>query len=467
MIRRLKNLLFSPRTTLVLLGMAMVLVLAGTLAQIDKDIGAVIAQYFRCFIARMDLFIFFPRSWNIPTALWVPFPGGVLIGGLLALNLSVVHAAKFRISAQGRQRIVGITLLLMAFAALAASVLDWGSASKITAETNPFGGMLHQLGWGAPAVGLVCLACLVLYRRRAGLILLFGGFLFLLLGAVASSRLSEEFTLTLEKGETVDFLDSFRHYELVVVDSSLAEETISDRQLKKESLVTLEKMPFDIKVRRYMPNSSRPMPLSQIDPSIIPDYPDYDGMGSEYFVVECAREPGEDPAPAVDVELIDRDSGKSLGRYLFSLWFYPNFTKRQLIFHSQVEVDGKPYTIALRPRREMLRDAKGNPFSITLQDFARENHEGTQTPKQYSDRVQLINEGAGLDRELQIRMNSPLRYARFTFYQSDTLPNGKGAVLLVVRNGARRIPYLSCMLMLAGLLIQFAGEMRSYFRRNA
>ncbi|MBN2703973.1 MAG: cytochrome c biogenesis protein ResB [Pontiellaceae bacterium] len=446
----------------------MLLVLAGTLAQIDKDIGTVIAQYFRCFIARIDLFIFFPRSWNIPTAWWVPFPGGVFIGTLLALNLLVVHAANFRISAQGRrQRIGGITLLLIALAALAASVLDRGSASKISAETNHFGSMLHQLGWGTPAVGLMCMACLVLYRRRAGLVLLLGGFLFLLIGAIASSRLSEEFTLTLEKGETIDFLDSSRHYELAVVDSSLAEETIRDRQLKRETLVALKKMPFDIKVHRYMPNSSRPMPLGQIDPSIIPEYPDYHGIGSEFFVVECAREPGADPAPAVDVELIDRAGGKSLGRYLFSLWFYPNFTQRQLNFHSLVEVGGKQYRICLRPRREGLRDAKGNPFSITLLDFVHENYEGTQMPKQYSDRIQLVNEGAGLDRELQIRMNNPLRYARFTFYQFDTLPGGKGPVLLVVRNGARRIPYLSCMLMLAGLLIQFAGEMRGYFRRNA
>lgn len=52
--------LASLRLTVALFGMSMVLVLAGTLAQIDHDIWYVIDNYFRTLVAWVDLQIFFP-----------------------------------------------------------------------------------------------------------------------------------------------------------------------------------------------------------------------------------------------------------------------------------------------------------------------------------------------------------------------------------------------------------------------
>src|SRR6185436_10582165 len=73
-VQRLLRPLASLRLTVALLAMAIVLVFAGTLAQVDKDIWDVVHQYFRTWIAHVDLQVFFPRSLVVRG--WLPFPGG-------------------------------------------------------------------------------------------------------------------------------------------------------------------------------------------------------------------------------------------------------------------------------------------------------------------------------------------------------------------------------------------------------
>ena len=72
MLNKITDFFRSLKLTVVLLALAMVLVLAGTLAQVDKGIWTVMEQYFRCFVARIDLHVFFPRSMNVPDV-WISF----------------------------------------------------------------------------------------------------------------------------------------------------------------------------------------------------------------------------------------------------------------------------------------------------------------------------------------------------------------------------------------------------------
>ncbi|MEA2069107.1 MAG: hypothetical protein U9P12_07905, partial [Verrucomicrobiota bacterium] len=75
--KKIVGFFLSLKLTVVLLALSMVLVFAGTLAQVDKGIWTVMAQYFRCFVAWIELPVFFPRSWDVP-GLRIPFPGGFL-----------------------------------------------------------------------------------------------------------------------------------------------------------------------------------------------------------------------------------------------------------------------------------------------------------------------------------------------------------------------------------------------------
>src|SRR6266446_4616278 len=91
--------LSSLRLTVVCLGLAMVLIFFGTLAQVHLGIHAVQAKYFQ------SLFIF----WSPPGASWkIPIlPGGYLLGTVLLVNLIAAHATRFQFS----KRKIGIVLL--------------------------------------------------------------------------------------------------------------------------------------------------------------------------------------------------------------------------------------------------------------------------------------------------------------------------------------------------------------------
>ncbi len=57
------------------------------------------------------------------------------------------------------------------------------------------------------------------------------------------------------------------------------------------------------------------------------------------------------------------------------------------------------------------------PFSLTLLKATHTVYAGTDIPKDFRSRVQLQNPQTGENREVEISMNHPLRYAGLTFYQ--------------------------------------------------
>src|SRR5437867_10852343 len=114
------------------------------------------------------------------------------------------------------------------------------------------------------------------------------------------------------------------------------------------------------------------------------------------------------------------------------------------------EVNGRKFQIALRPVRFY------KPFELNLLKFTHEQYRGTDTPKNFASRVRLERPDTGEDREVLIYMNSPLRYAGETFYQADwDKADEKGTILQVVHNPTWLTPYFSCVLVAAGLMVQF------------
>ncbi len=115
----------------------------------------------------------------------------------------------------------------------------------------------------------------------------------------------------------------------------------------------------------------------------------------------------------------------------------------------------------MRPRREYL------PYSLTLKNFRHDVYPGTDIPKNFSSLVRLVHPGRGEERDVLIYMNQPLRYAGKAFYQASF---GKGdtlSVLQVVENPGWLLPYISCVLVAAGLILHFVLALfRSLKRRQ-
>ena len=70
------------------------------------------------------------------------------------------------------------------------------------------------------------------------------------------------------------------------------------------------------------------------------------------------------------------------------------------------------------------------------------------------------------DREVLIYMNNPLRYGGLTFYQAGFERSDKVTILQVVRNPGWLIPYIACVLISVGLVIQFGFSLAGFVRRR-
>jgi hypothetical protein len=93
------RILSSLRLTVICLGLGMLLVFLGTLAQVHLGIHVVQARYFR------SLLIYWSppgTGWKIPV-----LPGGYLLGTVLLVNLIAAHAARFQLT----RKKLGIILL--------------------------------------------------------------------------------------------------------------------------------------------------------------------------------------------------------------------------------------------------------------------------------------------------------------------------------------------------------------------
>src|ERR1700691_2406542 len=99
MIDRIINFFTSLRLTVVCLALALVLVFAGTLAQVEIGLYAAQSEYFRSFFVYWT-----PKG----THLKIPFlPGGWLIGLVLLVNLLAAHIKRFHLS----RKKIGIVLI--------------------------------------------------------------------------------------------------------------------------------------------------------------------------------------------------------------------------------------------------------------------------------------------------------------------------------------------------------------------
>ena len=471
--RRLVDLFLSLKLTVTLLVLSMVLIFAGTLAQVDKGIWTVMDQYFRCWIAWIEWSVFFPNSVSVP-AVVLPFPGGFLLGSLLSLKLVAVHSSTFKVLVKGRRLWVGYGLLLLGLLITVGVVLGWGMAPVAATENDAFWRVFFRLGRGTLAGAVLFAACWVLYKQRAGMVLLHAGILLLLVGEFFTAIFAVEATMTIREGETATFFDRSQQFELALTDTSDEEvdrvTTIPQSLLKPGKVVSVGALPFDLKVHARMTHSNRPVPLDSVSEGVREAYPTYAGYGERLYVArsrEVSGATGERNAPAVDVELLDRRSGASLGRYLLSIWFYPNFVNQIWDMPTTVRYEGREYELYFRNRREPALSESGAPYAVTLLDFVHERYEGTQTPKDFSSEIRLVNEGDGIDRNLRIWMNNPLRYAKRTFYQSGYLPEDEGTVLQVVRNDSWMIPYLSCMIVFIGMAAQFGLSLKRMRKREA
>lgn len=93
------------------------------------------------------------------------------------------------------------------------------------------------------------------------------------------------------------------------------------------------------------------------------------------------------------------------------------------------------------------------PFTVKLVDFRKINYPGTLKAKEYES--DLIIQDGDIEWPVKVSMNKPLRYKGYSFYQSsfEQRPDIEVSVLNIVQNKGRIFPYISTLIIFAGLLV--------------
>ena len=416
LVDRLIKIFISLRLTVILLAFAILLVFIGTLAQVDEGLYNAQARYFRQWIIfGFDLF-----GRNIPLIL----PGGYLIGTMLLLNLVAAHLYRFQLSV-----------------------------------------------------------------KKIGIQLAHSGVILLLVGQLATDMLAHESQIRFVEGETKSYAESMRNYELAFTSDSgtNGEEVVAlpGRLLANGGEIQNENLPFKIRVKSFWKNSETSFraPMMKNGPPLTTN-----GVAAnfDFSAAPETKNPDEKNIPTGQIEIVGANG--SLGDWVISGWTSddemvdalrqtygqqvgPQMAQKimgQLIQPQSIEANGMKFTFALRPERVYY------PFSLELLKATHTVYAGTEIPKDFRSRVQLRNPQTDENREVEISMNHPLRYAGLTFYQYQ-MDAGEAArqagrvsssVLQVVHNPSWLTPYIGCALVALGLITQFMFHLIGFLSKR-
>ncbi|NQV28145.1 MAG: cytochrome c biogenesis protein CcsA [Rhodopirellula sp.] len=268
---------------------------------------------------------------KVPSGIGIWIPGGYLIGTLMALNLAAAHSLKFKIQAKGPRLTGGLVVTAIGVIAtwlviesghgstavqaatigwdtlwsllqfLAVSLLlvtAWGVVSKWSESRTEslslagvFGGLvvaayflfnprqeliddsgmriLWQLVKGCGASVILLAGCMMLFRKRAGVVLLHAGVGLMMLNEVVVDTSHVETQMRINEGESVNYADDIREFELAFVNRDREdqdEEIIIPKALIVEAgrpdapaeskTLSDDEMPFNVEIVRFMQNSN-------------------------------------------------------------------------------------------------------------------------------------------------------------------------------------------------------------------
>jgi hypothetical protein len=408
LLNRVTKFLTSLRLTVVLLAFAIILIWVGTVAQADEGLYQAQSRYFKQWV----VFGATMFGHHVPLIL----PGGYLLGTVLLVNLIAAHISRF------------------------------------------------QFTW-----------------KKLGIHVAHGGIILLLVGQLATDMFSRENQIRFAEGETKTYAESPANYELVFrtsVDANHNREiAIPAHLLAKGGEITDPQLPFTIRVKNYWHNSDPTFraPMMQNGPPLTTN-----GVAADFDFREIpdAKSMDQRNVPTAVVEIAGPKG--SFGNWVISDWMnepamidilvtsyaekYGSAMARSIGSHIQpqsIEFNGKEYTFFMRPERVYM------PFSLTLLKATHSVYPGSDIPKDFRSHVRLQNAQTGENREVDVFMNSPLRYSGLTFYQyqmdagemvteAGRVPS---SVLQVVHNPSWLTPYIGCGLVALGLVIQFMSHL--------
>jgi hypothetical protein len=517
--------LASLKLTVALFAMAIFIIWAGTLAQKESGVWVAIGQYFRTWFAFVEfkIFCFFlakPPDWT--TGFY--FPGGRLIGVAMAVNLLAAHGVRFKLQARDWRLPAGLAviaagigllglvvvvgnhlsgvqagspvewptlwfILKLGLAAVVGAgiarlaVMDWSRRFErylLLGGTVCLGSLLAWLLYRSDfvpdpsslrivwqliegeAVGLTLLAgCMLLFKKRAGIVLIHAGIGLMMFNELFVDMTSKEpQLLRIQEGHARNYTEDIRSCELALIDSSDADKddviVVPKGKLQPGATIRDPKLPFDIQVTAFFQNATiRRVKLT--DKNLATDGAGLAEIALKEKPVSGTETSGRVDSPAAYVKLLKSGTSKSLGTFLVSGMLLPTANK--------IDLGNRSYDLSLRFKRTY------KPYAVRLVKTEETDWPGTNNPRYFSSDIHLISDTLHENRHDHIWMNNPLRFGGETFYQSgyeqDPETGEKFSTLSVVDNTGWMIPYIGCMIVATGLGAHFLGTLFRFMRRQS
>lgn len=263
-------------------------------------------------------------------------------------------------------------------------------------------------------------------KANAGIILSHLGVLVLLIGGMVTALSQKEGFIAIGEGQEQNAVSDYHARVLSIHKDGRIFALLAFNDLKEGNLATA--LPFKARIESLCTNC-RPAPVKNARGR--------KGLAEQISLRETLAEK-EAETNLSGVTLRIEGAEDSDGVYV---------VMEEIPHAPEIKSQGSIYKFSMGRAHTTL------PFSIVLNDFAREVYPGTDMASGFSSDI-TIRDGE-TEWPYMISMNEPLRYKGYTFYQSSfsLRPDGEYSVLSVVKNKGRAFPYLASLLIFAGLLL--------------
>lgn len=285
---------------------------------------------------------------------------------------------------------------------------------------------------GLTTIGVIFLALSIKFIffskwqwKQAGIILTHMGILLLLLGGIVTTSISREGFMIIPEGQSNSAISDYKNKVLVFSKKDTVLQTIKFEELIVDQTIQIDNI--EIKILEACRNCSAQAPSGK--------FVNLQGL-------------------AVNMELIGVPDQKNIEENFSGLIFELISAKDKNILGTYIIMEDMPKNPVIDGIKITLEREKQNlPFGIFLKDFRKIDYPGTRKAREYES--DLIVEDGNVSWPATIRMNEPLRYKGYSFYQSsfEQRPDIELTVLSVVKNSGWLFPYISTLIIFAGLLL--------------
>lgn len=314
------------------------------------------------------------------------------------------------------------------------------------------------------------LGAIVKVRKRwrgAGLLISHTGMLMLLAGGFITNKFATDDYMALYPGMSSSKVESYREWQLEIIPLSedgkadkawiYPTEVLNTVRPDEQRVITTEALPFDVVINGFSKNA---MPI----PTSAPMAASVAGKEVDGFKLspqKSAKE-SEQNLPGAYVEFRPDDGSEAIEGILWAGSYY--FDPREKPMPFTFKVGDQLYGALLAKKTRAL------PFEVRLDKFIFERHPGVTTPRNYESRITRIEEGQP-DKPVEIKMNEPMRYEGYTFFQESFGPAGSNpgddmySQFAVAKNPADQWPLWALCVTGFGLMVHFIIMLVSYSSR--